>query len=382
MKNYLILLIFLSSIIYGQNIQLNLFCYKAGDTLSLEVLNKTTVIEVHNLDAAGQKMKLIKWSLTFSSAGQIKSYKSNPNAGYLLYPEIKTELIKDIKKNPKKITFDDIVVSYPDGRVASIKSIVFYISKDGGMCSENKNINKNITYKGKILTGVIDKEPLINQKVVLKDNNNVEVQETTTDKYGDFNFKTLNIKNSYKIEVASGPKIKDGEIFIAKQDGSDIRPLKKSGNNFVYELLSVELTKLSETKDDETEITLKNFTKSEKKELIVTKDIYYEVNSAEVNPDSKIILDNIIVSLKENSSLKLSIISHTDAQGEDNSNKLLSEKRAKTVMDYILSKGIEKERLTYKGLGESKILNRCKNGIDCSEEEHKLNRRTEFVFSK
>ena len=217
----------------------------------------------------------------------------------------------------------------------------------------------------------------------MKDNKNIEVQSTTTDKYGDFNFQTVNTKNSYKIEVvSSAPNVKDDQIYIAKQDGSNIRTLKKVGNNFVYELLPIELTKISEEKIDDTKITLKDFSSSAKKELTVTKDVYYNVNSADITADSKQILDDIVKSLQENKILKVSIISHTDSKGDDNSNLLLSEKRAKNVLDYFISKGIEKSRLSSKGMGESKVINRCKNGVDCSEEEHKLNRRTEFIFSK
>ena len=86
--------------------------------------------------------------------------------------------------------------------------------------------------------------------------------------------------------------------------------------------------------------------------------------------------------MKNNKSLKLSIIGHTDSQGDDLKNKQLSVNRANNVMNYFVDNGIEKERLSIQGLGETKLLNRCKNGIDCSEEEHKLNRRTEFIFSK
>jgi outer membrane protein OmpA-like peptidoglycan-associated protein len=263
-------------------------------------------------------------------------------------------------------------------------NISFYIAKTGRMCDGSSNNNsKTITYKGKLLTGKVEKEPLSNQKVILKDNKNIEVQSTTTDKYGDFNFQTMNTKNYYKIEVvSSAPNVKDDQIYIAKQDGSNIRTLKKVGNNFVYELLPIELTKISEEKIDDTKITLKDFSSSAKKELTVTKDVYYNVNSADITADSKQILDDIVKSLQENKILKVSIISHTDSKGDDNSNLLLSEKRAKNVLDYFISKGIEKSRLSSKGMGESKVINRCKNGVDCSEEEHKLNRRTEFIFSK
>ncbi len=60
----------------------------------------------------------------------------------------------------------------------------------------------------------------------------------------------------------------------------------------------------------------------------------------------------------------------------------LSEMRAKAVVDYILSYGVEAKRVKGKGYGETMILNKCKNSVECSEEEHKLNRRTEFKFIK
>ena len=383
MKKYLTLLLFTSLLTYGQNIQINLFCYKQGDTLSQEVINKTTVIEVHNLDDNTQKMKLVKWSLSFSSGGQKKMYKSDPKSGYLLYPEIKTELIKSLKKTPIKVVFDEFVVSFPDGRIMSLGSIIFYASKDGGMCYLNRETSdKSHTYKGKLLTGKDHNEPLVNQKVTLKDNKNSEVLVATTDKYGDFNFKGVNTKKSYKIEVAKGPNVKDDQLFIANQDGANIRSFKKIGNDFVYELLPIELSKLENVEIDDTELTLTNFTNSKNNELSVLKDILFEVNSINIPMESKPMINKIVSSMKKNKSLKLSIIGHTDSQGDDEKNKQLSFNRANNVMNYFLDQGIEKDRLKVEGLGETKLLNRCKNGVDCSETEHKLNRRTEFVFFK
>jgi outer membrane protein OmpA-like peptidoglycan-associated protein len=83
-----------------------------------------------------------------------------------------------------------------------------------------------------------------------------------------------------------------------------------------------------------------------------------------------------------NPALKLAIESHTDAKGEDSYNLTLSTKRSQTVVNYLISKGIATSRLSAKGFGETQIKNRCKNGVDCSELEHELNRRTEFKFTK
>jgi outer membrane protein OmpA-like peptidoglycan-associated protein len=86
--------------------------------------------------------------------------------------------------------------------------------------------------------------------------------------------------------------------------------------------------------------------------------------------------------LNENKSYKLDILSHTDAIGDDNSNLELSIKRANAALEYLVSKGIDKNRLKAIGLGETKILNRCINNIICSEKEHEINRRTEFKYTK
>jgi outer membrane protein OmpA-like peptidoglycan-associated protein len=97
----------------------------------------------------------------------------------------------------------------------------------------------------------------------------------------------------------------------------------------------------------------------------------------------------VIKILNKYPNLVLEISSHTDSKGDDASNMQLSEKRALAVVNYIISNsinivsnGIDKKRVSGKGYGETKILNRCKNGIECNENEHKENRRTEFKFIK
>ena len=72
--------------------------------------------------------------------------------------------------------------------------------------------------------------------------------------------------------------------------------------------------------------------------------------------------------------------SHTDSRGPDNYNDVLSGKRAVSTVDYIISKGIDPSRISGKGYGETQLTNKCSNGIKCSDEEHQLNRRTEFVI--
>jgi len=82
--------------------------------------------------------------------------------------------------------------------------------------------------------------------------------------------------------------------------------------------------------------------------------------------------------MKDNPGIVIELGSHTDSRGSSQSNLALSDKRAKASAAYIISKGIDKSRIYGKGYGETMLLNRCANGVPCSEEEHAINRRTEF----
>ena len=76
--------------------------------------------------------------------------------------------------------------------------------------------------------------------------------------------------------------------------------------------------------------------------------------------------------------VSIELLSHTDARGNDDFNMSLSQQRANSVVNYLASKGISRSRLSGKGYGESRLVNRCSNGVECSEAQHQKNRRTEF----
>ena len=107
--------------------------------------------------------------------------------------------------------------------------------------------------------------------------------------------------------------------------------------------------------------------------------IHYALGSAALTADAKKIIDKHVLHLlqKDQTSI-IEIGSHTDAQGSDHFNLTLSENRAKNVVEYLISKGVEKSRLIAVGYGETKLLNDCSNGVDCSNNDHLENRRTEF----
>lgn len=111
-------------------------------------------------------------------------------------------------------------------------------------------------------------------------------------------------------------------------------------------------------------------------------NIYYDFDKWNIRADAAVELDKLVKIMKDNPTIWIELGSHTDSRGKDSYNLKLSQKRAESAVDYIISKGIDKNRITAKGYGETQLLNACANGVECSETEHQLNRRTEFKIVK
>lgn len=113
-------------------------------------------------------------------------------------------------------------------------------------------------------------------------------------------------------------------------------------------------------------------------EEVTLNDILYDFNSDKLTAKSKENLKVLIDMMKKSENLIIAINSHTDSRGSDEYNLDLSQRRAQSVVNYLIENGIDSMRLQAKGFGETQLLNRCKNGVNCSDEEHQLNRRTTF----
>lgn len=111
---------------------------------------------------------------------------------------------------------------------------------------------------------------------------------------------------------------------------------------------------------------------------VTLNEIYYDLDDYRILPESVPRLQTIYRAMEKYPELKIELSSHTDSRGDDAYNLELSKKRAKSVTDWLTTKGIDPERFVSKGMGESQLVNHCKNGVPCSEEEHRKNRRTEF----
>lgn len=115
---------------------------------------------------------------------------------------------------------------------------------------------------------------------------------------------------------------------------------------------------------------------------IVLENIYYDLDKWFIREDAAKELDRLVQVMLKNPKLHIELSSHTDSRAGDQYNLILSDKRAKAAVDYLIAKGVDASRMKWKGYGETKLVNRCKNNVECSEEEHQQNRRTEFKAIK
>ncbi len=106
--------------------------------------------------------------------------------------------------------------------------------------------------------------------------------------------------------------------------------------------------------------------------------IYYDFDQSNIRDESKTDLDKLLKLMQDNPTYIVELASHTDARGSNSYNNRLSQRRAEAVVRWLLDKGIERDRLVPRGYGEGMTTNRCKNTIPCTEQEHQMNRRTEF----
>ena len=113
-----------------------------------------------------------------------------------------------------------------------------------------------------------------------------------------------------------------------------------------------------------------------KDSTVVLKNVFFETNKFDLKSESKVELDKLVLFLQNNSTLKIELRGHTDNVGDKKSNQILSENRAKSVCEYMVANKIAKERLTYKGYGDT-----CPIVLNDSEEHRHMNRRTEFKIT-
>ena len=111
------------------------------------------------------------------------------------------------------------------------------------------------------------------------------------------------------------------------------------------------------------------------------KIIYFDLDKWNIRPDAALELEKILDVMKQYPNMKIDVRSHTDSRQTHKYNEKLSDRRAKSTMSWLVKNGIDANRLTGKGYGETQLVNKCADGVKCSEDEHQANRRSEFIIT-
>jgi len=198
-----------------------------------------------------------------------------------------------------------------------------------------------------------------------------KVFDAETKEILDAKFELIDIETGKLIESSTSDK-KTGEFFLCLPTGKNYA-LNVSKDEYMFFSENFALKEdNSKTEPFLMDVPLHKIKKGEK---VVLKNIFFDTNKYELKPQSKTELGKLISFLNANKNLKIEIGGHTDNVGSDTDNQLLSENRAKAVYNYLSEKGIETERLSFKGYGELQPI-----ADNNTEEGRALNRRTEFMI--
>jgi outer membrane protein OmpA-like peptidoglycan-associated protein len=207
-----------------------------------------------------------------------------------------------------------------------------------------------------VVTELISGDIMPKALIELLDENGIKLKEMVTGDDGSFIFEDLEADKKYTIKATSDTYFEN------------VKELTTVENDTVQ--VNLEMRKLKEM------IAVEDGIKKLKTEMI-----YFDFDKSFIRRDASEELDKLIEVMTEYPNMVIKIESHTDSRGNNEYNKYLSNQRAKSTRDYIISKGISPERLESAiGYGEERLLNGCDGSVACTEQEHFSNRRSEFII--
>ncbi|TKG95348.1 hypothetical protein EYV94_07850 [Puteibacter caeruleilacunae] len=354
--------------------------------------------------------------LVFSSNG-----RGGSGGMDLFYKDMNNEASKVVNFGPSvNSAGDDFgLIIHPSHKLGYFAS-----NREGGMGDDDiyklRIREALLTLKGNVIDH--NGNPLPEAIVQLQDENGAVVEETLSDGAGKFSFeiykgRTYRVSGSKPFYIGAEKQIKDEDFVelqlmgeykleLAVLDKSTKEPMPGEEvfiNNSAMLTDDQGLVKmdLEPAKNYNVKVLKKDYLRRfmsvttfnrppgivrdtvymfriEIEKTFVIENIYYEFNKWDLLPASKTELDKLVKIMNDNPELTFEMGSHTDCRGSDKYNMRLSEKRAESIIAYIVERGIDRRRIKSKGYGETQLINHCDDGIDCTEEEHRLNRRTEM----
>lgn len=273
--------------------------------------------------------------------------------------------LKDLRGNVVKtattnnfgvVVFNDI---QPDNY--TIEGLLYDVKLDGNTTAkaefkQNETLQKEILYsdmnfilKGKAVVCNTAK-PISGVSVVLKNTTLGEQKTTVTNEKGEYIF---NVKQQAEYTIY-GKK----ENYFSQIETISTKDFDRNTTLFV---------KLEVCMDE-----------ADCGKAIKLKNILYDLDKYFIKEAAKKELNRLVQFMQDNPGIKVEVSSHTDSRASDSYNNTLSQNRADAAVDYVVSQGIARDRMKGVGYGETRLLNKCADGIECTEAQHQLNRRTEM----
>ncbi len=215
---------------------------------------------------------------------------------------------------------------------------------------------ENLNAIAGVVTEMATGELMPKALIELLDENGIKLKEVVTEEDGSFVFEDLDSNTKYILKTTVGEFFEDN-IETGTKDNELVN-------------VDVNLRRLEEM------IALEDGIKKLKTEMI-----FFDFDKSYIRNDASEELNKLVEVMTEYPNMVIKVESHTDSRGSSVYNKYLSDKRAKATRDYIISKGIDPSRIeSATGYGEERLLNECDGRIQCTEDEHFKNRRSEFII--
>lgn len=226
---------------------------------------------------------------------------------------------------------------------------IYYFTKGKPICNQ--------LVSGKVIN-IKSREIITDASIEVRDAFGELLSSTKSDASGMYSV-TLPCGKKVKITATkANHSTEEKEITAGKKDGDEVKDV-----NF-------ELTKYDDIVKTENG-----------QEKVIVNPIFFNYDKFDITPQAATELDKVVFAMQKFPNIKIKIESHTDSRGKNKYNEKLSDDRAKSTQTYIISKGIDASRIESAiGYGENRLVNKCKDGVKCSEDEHFKNRRSDFII--
>lgn len=327
-----------------------------SDIYVVDILEDGTYSEPRNL---GENINTVGRELfpSISSDGTLY-YSSDGLVNFGLLDIYKSNIINDEDAQSENIgepfnsTFDDFAYTYnPETKEGYLSS-----NREGGKGSDDI-YSFNIYICQQDIEGFVrdsrTNEILPNAEVKLIDDAGKIIEEQTSNEEGYYKFENQLCEKTYTV-LGSKQDYKDDQKQVTTTDENE-------------KVNVADLSLIPLIIDNQ----------------IVINPIFFDFDKSNIRTDAQFELENIVDVMREHPTMVIKIESHTDSRGGERYNMRLSDRRAKSTREYLISRGIEANRIESAiGFGESQLLNKCSNGVKCSDEQHQLNRRSYFYILK